>query len=304
MTLRSILLGDCDHYLSPYIFAVAQGMARLGHWHTQISLRHPPELLKQRIRDIRPDLLWTHMLLWPPPGSPPVERLISLCEGAAKQGARVILHDGDYKERTRFPHSLAGWCALALCNHLFDRSAWKVPTLHWPYCAFSQDAIAPPVSAWSCDLWFAGQRSTDKVYAERTALLGALPKLGVGLRLPTEAEGNTLFQTMHIAPSAQAVLGFGRPGVRGWVDTRVFQYPGAGGILLHDDTGGYLEPWTHYVPYRAGNAESVAEALRQIQALDGTAQQALRTRAFSFVQEQHSSVARVRQVLAALGLAC
>jgi hypothetical protein len=178
MTLRSILLGDCDHYLSPYIFAVAQGMARLGHWHTQISLRHPPELLKQRIRDIRPDLLWTHMLLWPPPGSPPVERLISLCEGAAKQGARVILHDGDYKERTRFPHSLAGWCALALCNHLFDRSAWKVPTLHWPYCAFSQDAIAPPVSAWSCDLWFAGQRSTDKVYA----VLPSHPRFACGPR--------------------------------------------------------------------------------------------------------------------------
>jgi hypothetical protein len=82
----------------------------------------------------------------------------------------------------------------------------------------------------------------------------------------------------------------------------VFQYPGAGAILLHDDVAGILEPDVHYLPYRSGEASSVLEALQRAQALPEEEQWALRERAFRFVQEKHSSVARVRQVLDALGL--
>ncbi len=301
MTLRSLLIGDCDHYASPYIFGVAQGMARLGHWHSQISIRQSADLIEQRIRDVRPHVLWTHMLLWPP-GPARVERLIEVVERAAREGAQVIIHDGDYKEPTRYPRDLSRFCALALCNHTFDRSAWRIPSLHWPYFAFAQERISPPSPLWACDLWFAGRLDRGAVYAERTKLVESLRARGVALRAPGDADGNTLYRTAEIAPSAGAVLGFGRPGVRGWIDTRVFQYPGAGAILLHDDAAGILEPGVHYLPYQSSDAASVLEALRRAQALPEEEQWALRKRAFDFVQEKHSSVARVRQVLDALGL--
>jgi hypothetical protein len=297
--LRSLMLGDCDHYLSPYIFGVQQGMTRLGHWHSQVSIRQPVDVISHRISDLKPDVLWTHMLLWPPQGSPSVEQLLGIVERAVRAGSRVVIHDGDYKPAIRHPVDISGWCSLALCNHTFDRSAWKVPTLQWPYFAFTQDAIAEPVAGLRCGLFFAGTTSTGPVYQARTAFLGAVRARGIDLKIPDD--GNTLFRTAEIAASADAVLGFGRPGATGWVDTRVFQYPGAGGILLHDDVAGFLVPGEHFIPYSSGKPESLLEALRRLRAMSVAERQALRRRAFAFVQANHSSVARARHVLDRLG---
>ena len=297
--LRSLMIGDTDHYLSPYIFGVGQAMARLGHWHSSVSIRQPPGVIEQRIADVRPDVLWTHMLLWPPGGASR-DALLDLVVAAARAGARVVIHDGDYKEACRYPHALP-WASLALCNHRFDRSAWKVPTLHWPYFAFAQERIAAPGPAYACDLFFAGTLGKEPVYAERTRLVEAI---GRRVHLRTAQPGvNTLLDTAQVAADAGAVLGFGRPGVSGWVDTRVFQYPGAGAVLLHDDAAGYLEPWVHFVPYESGSSESAVEALGRLAAARESERQVLRERAFAHVQKHHSSVARVRQVLAALELA-
>lgn len=300
--MRSLLIGDCDHYFSPYIFGVAQTMGRLGVWHSQVSIRAPLDVIAQRLKDVRPDVLWTHMLLWAPQGSPKVDVLVALMEKATRGGAKVVIHDGDYKGPTRHPADLSSWCAVALCNHRFDRSAWNVPILHWPYFAFIQDHIADADDAYRCPLWFAGTVGAGPVYAARTALLDAIKGAGVKLRMPAERDGNTLFRTPAIAASADAVLGFGRPGVQGWVDTRVFQYPGAGAVLLHDDPVGFLEPWEHYVPYRSGDAGSVVEALAELGAMAEAQRMGLRNRAFRFVQQRHSALARVRQVLDTLGL--
>lgn len=299
--MRSLMIGDCDHYASPYMRGVAQAMRLVGYEHTEVSIRLPALLIEQRVRLWCPDVIWTHMLLWPPPGSPPVADLVAIVEGAVKRGARVLVHDGDAKQPTRYPHDLSSWCALALVNHSYDRSAWRVPTLRWPYFAPVQDAIAEPVDELRCGLFFAGSFG-GALYAARAALLTAIGDRGVDVRVPA-AGMNTLDRTPAIAASARAVLGFGRPEVPGWVDTRVFQYPGAGGILLHDDVQGYLEPWDHFVPYKSGSAESVIDALAQLRLLTATETLALRQRAFTHVQQQHSSVARVRQALAALEVA-
>ncbi|HEX4460415.1 MAG TPA: glycosyltransferase [Polyangia bacterium] len=300
--MRSMMLGDCDHYASPYMRGVKQAMQLLGHEHVEVSIRQPAEQLERQLTKLDPVILWTHMLLWAPPGSPPSDALVSLASGAARRGASIVIHDGDAKAPTRYPHDIGAWCDLALVNHAYDRSAWNVPTLRWPYFAPVQDAIAQPVDGlrW-CDLFFAGAAGGG-IYAARTELLEGLRARGVELR--TAAAGdNTLDRTPAIAASADAVLGFGRPDVPGWVDTRVFQYPGAGGILLHDDVQGYLEPWVHYVPYESGSADSIVDALARLRALTDGRRWEIRRRAFARVQERHSSVARVSQVLARLGIA-
>ena len=301
--LRSLAIGDHDLYASPYLHRVAQAMGRLGHIHSTVNIRQPVDVIARRVLDVRPDILWTHMFLWAPPGSPRVEQLVSVATDAARRGAKVVIHDGDYKEQTRHPADISGWASVALCNHTFSRAAWRVPQLRWPYFAFAQDQIATPDPSLACDLFFAGTIGAGPVYATRSAFLRAVQSRGVGLRLPSPADGNTLFRTASYAASATCVLGFGRPGVKGWVDTRVFQYPGAGAILLHDDAAGYLEPGVHYVPYRSGDAESVADAVARVKAMPAAEQRAMRERAFAYVQERHSSVARVVEVLRFLGLA-
>lgn len=298
MTLRSLGIGDFDLYFSPYNHGVAQGMWRLGHWHSQVNIRQSKEVIRQRLIDVQPHILWTHMYLWPPQGSPPVPWLIELAlEAKRKWGTKVVLHDGDYKEKTRHAEDLSSWCAVALCNHDFDRSAWKIPKLHWPYFCFAQDRIMP-VAKRSAGLFFAGTVANDQTYSARTHLLDDVRARGVPLTIvqPSTNDGNTLFRTAEVASSSEAVLGFGRPGVRGWIDTRVFQYPGAGAILLHDEAHA-LEPWVHYAPYISGSAESVADAYKRVLALPPGENMAMRERAFKFVQEKHSSVARVKEVL-------
>jgi hypothetical protein len=300
--MRSLMLGDCQHYASPYMRGIAQAMKLLGRQHAEVSIRTPARVIEQRIKLWKPKVIWTHMVLWPPVGSPSVSDIVAILERAAKRGARVVIHDGDAKQGTRYPRDLSAWCSLALVNHAYDRSAWKVPLLRWPYFAQTQQSIAPPVEALRCALFFAGHIGREPVYAARSALLERVRARGVDLRLPAAGE-NTIDRTPEIAASADAVLGFGRPEVPGWVDTRCFQYPGAGGVLLHDDAQGYLEPWVHFVPYNSGDADSVADALDRLRALSDSDRMAIRERAFVHVQQHHSSVARARQVFAHLGVA-
>lgn len=289
------MLGDCAHYASPYMRGVAQAMKLLGHDHAEVSIRLPVKTIEQRVRLWKPRVLWTHMLMWPPKGSPAIAQLIAIVTAAAKAGARVVIHDGDARAATRYPHDISAWCALALVNHGYDRSAWGVPTLHWPYFAPVQQQIARPIPELRCGLFFAGMVGAG-LYAARSALLEAVRARGVDLRQPRAGE-NTIDRTAEIAASADAVLGFGRPEIPGWTDTRVFQYPGAGGILVHDDVQGHLEPWVHFVPYASGDADSIVDALARLRLMRDTDRMALRLRAFKHVQEHHSSVARVKQVL-------
>lgn len=295
--LRSVLIGDTDHYFSPYIFGVAQACSMLGIWHSQVSIRLPAVDIARRVADVQPHLIWTHMLLWPPGGTKTAQ-LAEICRAQKKQGAYVFIHDGDAKERVRFAEDISDFVTLALCNHRFDRSPWKVPTLHWPYAAFVQNSLADMHEEFACDVAFAGTISSGPTYNQRSALVDAVKAKGVNLKVfDGKGGGNTMLQTPAMAASATSVLGFGRPDMKGWVDTRVFQYPGAGSILLHDDVQGYLEPWAHYAPYTSGNADSIIEAVERIKMMSPAEQQLFRLRAMAYTQEKHSWKARVKEAI-------
>jgi len=288
------MVGDCDHYFSPYMLGVAQACGALGIWHDQISIRNSVDQISDRILDVRPDLLWTHMMLWAPSGSPRVEALLDLCAAARARGAYVLLHDGDYKERTRYPKDVSSAVDLALCNHRHDRSAWGVPTVWWPYAAFPQSRLAEPVEELRCDVAFAGQLG-DGIYAERTRMILELRRRGIDVRVFGEG-GNTLLRTPEIAASARCVLGFGRPQIPGWVDTRVAQYAGAGAVLVHDDVAGMLTAG-HFIPYDSGDVDSLEGAVRLALAMSDDDRLQMRCRAFDEAQTCNSWVSRAEQVL-------
>lgn len=297
--LRSLLLGDTDHYFSPYVFGVAQGCHALGLWHSQMSLRQPPGVLLRRVLDVRPDLLWLHMGLWPPtPKVTNVEHIAGICRRAMSFGAKVLLHDGDVKPRTRYPQDVSGFVSLALCNHRHPRAEWNIPTLYWPYAAFLQDDIAPARDDLRCDLAFAG-KAAKGIYDQRSRMVQQLRER-LDMKVYDPAEANTMFLTPEIASSSTAVLGFGRPDQADWIDTRVFQYPGAGGILLHDDVKGFLEPWRQYVPYKTGDIESVVEAVQRLKTMDEKERWYIREEAFHYIQLHQTWTARVREVLKTL----
>lgn len=300
--LRSVLIGDVDYYPSEYAFGVNQAMTRAGHWHSTVNIRWDLGVIAKRVKEMDPDVIWGHMLLWAP-GENKTYDLLTLCrDWRAKRGTKVLLHDGDARDDTRFPYQIDNAVDLALCNHKADRSVWGIPQLHWPYFAFDQASPAEPVDEYRCDLAFAGRLDTGPLYQKRTELVLQLKdKLGDRMKVFYGQEPHTLYRTPELAASAQAVLGFGRPERNGWLDVRVFQYPGAGGVLLHDDVGGLLEPWVHYAPVGpVMMPDTVLWTLDQLERHQSA--QLIREEGFKYVQAHHSATARVRQALAAVGL--
>jgi hypothetical protein len=302
--LRSVMLCN-PAYLSSYVLGVAQAMGQLGHWHREVSVLDHVDRVSRQLEEMRPDVIWTHTVPWVPRESsaPGWVWLNKLAEWR-KRGTRTLLHDGDPRSTTRHPYAVKGSIDLALCNHTMPRAEWQIPTLRWPYAAMSQSEMAEPVDALRCELLFAGiVRKDEDLYSPRTDLLAHLrEKLGDHLTVRTGGV-NDRMQAADVAASARAVFGLGRPNVPGWVDTRVFQYPGAGGVLVHDDAGGFLEPGVHFVAFEQHEAidktvASIVEAF--IRAREQGPE--IRERAFAHVQAHHTWRHRVEQVLGALGL--
>lgn len=303
--LRSVMLTN-SAYVSSYVLGVAQAMGQLGHWHREASLLGGRDLVARQFEEMRPDVIWTHTVPWVPrDAADPGWVYLDLLADWRRRGARVLLHDGDPRAATRHPHTLAGSFDLALCNHSLDRAAWRVPTLRWPYGAMAQRAIAAPIESLRCGLLFAGiTRKDEALYSPRTELLGLLrERLGDSLTVRTGGV-NDRMQAADVAASAQAVLGFGRPEVPGWVDTRCFQYPGAGGVLLHDDAAEFLVPGAHFVPFtRGATTEETASNVLEAFARVGHEEGEIRARAFAHVQAHHTWRHRVEQVFQFLGVA-
>lgn len=301
--LRSILIGDVDGYPSEYIFGVNQGMTLLGHFHNTVNVRQDIGLIAKRVAQVHPDVIWGHMLLWPPGSMAKAAELLDLCARWRQRGARVIMHDGDARTETRHPTDISRAVDVVLCNHTADRSVWGINQVRWPYFAFAQTVMADPCAEFSCDLAFAGRISESGIYAGRTRLVAALrDRLGDRFRVfPNESVPHTLMRTPELAASASAILGYGRPEAPGWLDVRLFQYLGAGGVLLYDDVNQaeeFLIPHRHFVPYVKDDPDSVEQALEEAKRWSWSDRENVRV----YVQQWHSSVSRVQRALREVGL--
>lgn len=299
--LRSVMLHS-PRYLSGYVLGVAQAMGALGHWHRLVSLFDEAGDIDRQLREMQPDVIWTHCAAWPPPGATPVLDVLRLLAMWKRRGSCVFLHDGDPEQKKVDPDAdMGATFSIALVNRAIDPNPWPMPSVHWPYAAFAQKEIAPPVDEWRCDLLFAGHlRRAEEGYGDRTKLVFDLhERLGPAMRIVSPGGGdiNNRMLVADVAPSATAVLGFGRPDVPGWIDTRVYQWPGAGGLLIHDDGGGVLEAGAHYL--RFDRNEGVESVLRCIEQAKQPEASAIRERAFQFIQANHTWRHRVEVALAA-----
>ena len=298
MIERSVFLGHTA-YESLYRHGVAEACGHLGIEHREINLLTTMEQVEQEVADAKPDLIWGHMLFWAPHNSrgaidPRVVQ--ALCEKWKKAGIRVVLHDGDPRLRTRFPHSIRTGVDLVLANHMLGRAEWETPVMHWPFACPTYEEMAAPTPEFEGDIIFTGTLRAEAdggLYDERTACLLALRECGVLRVLPEPGQPNTMCRSAEVAASADAIIGFGRPEIPGWIDTRVFQVAGAGGVLLHDDVGSLLVPHEHYVPVERYDVESILEGMHEARR-EGPR---LRKAAFEHMQAHHTWTHRVRKVL-------
>lgn len=296
--LRSIFLGN-TRYMSAYALGIGQAMGILGHWHRVVSIFDDADGVARQVAEMAPDVIWTHMTLWPPPRAVDASSLTDILASWKRKGTAVFLHDGDPKPARSVPIDVGSSYSIALVNRsVLGDGGWPIPSIRWPYAAMVQREIGTPLPEWDCDLLFAGHLRGDSFYGPRTALVLELQRLyGERMRLVSPGGGDTNNRMLvaDVAPSAGAILGFGRPEVEGWIDTRVFQYPGAGGVLIHDDAGEFLEPDVHYLRVPRGDIDAIGAAVERAK-IEGPA---MRERAFAHVQAAHTWVQRVETALTA-----
>lgn len=296
------MLGN-PRYLSVYMLGVAQAMHFTGNWHRTVSLFDPYEDVVKQVAEMQPDVIWTHMALWPPPNALTVDQITNILGYWKRRGVCVYLHDGDPRQRDTGV-DINSFFSVALVNRNIDTDHYRITSLKWPYAAMAQHQIGTPRTEWQRDLVFAGIVRRDKeLYGKRTELVLTLQeKLGPRMIITSPGGGdvNNRMLVADVAPSAGAVLGFGRPEVPGWIDTRVFQYPGAGGVLVHDDASEYLEPDRHYLKFK--RSESLEETVESVlKCLEKAKEHGsdIRVRAFEHVQTHHTWVQRVQVALEA-----
>ena len=315
MIERSVFLGHTA-YESLYRYGVAEACGQLDIEHTEVNLLTTMEQVEQEVADAKPDLIWGHMFFWAPHNSVgPIDPndVLTLCAKWRAAGIRVVLHDGDPRLHTRFPHAINSGVDLVLANHRLPRSEWNVPVIHWPFAApMYKEGMAEPCDEFAGPIIFTGTlRADDGLYDARTACLQELQARGVLRVLPEPGMPNTMPRSAEVAASAEAIIGFGRPEIPGWIDTRVFQVAGAGGVLLHDDVGEVwfysddmqtkcweptLLPWESYIPVERYNVDSILEGLEYAREHGAS----IRRAAFARIQAGHTWTWRVAEVLAGL----
>jgi hypothetical protein len=295
--MRSLMLGDCEHYASPYMRGVAQAMRLLGHVHEEVSIRCAARRSRTACGCGGPTSSGRTCSCGRRTSSPHVERLIDDRRRAATGGARVVIHDGDAKAATRYPRDISTWCSLALVNHAYDRSAWNVPTLRWPYFAPAQDAIAAPVDALRCGLFFAGSGG-GALYAAREGAARRLSARAASMirsRSPATTRSTARRRSRPAPRRCSASDGPTCPG--GWTRACFSTRAPAASSCTTTCRATSSRGCTSCRTSRA--THSVVDALERLRAMTDVERRRLRRRAFEHVQEHHSSIARVRQVLAA-----
>jgi hypothetical protein len=298
--LRSVLVGD-THYNSLYIQGVAEGMTRLGHWHKTIDIRTPADELDSLVSTLQPDIVWTHMLLGPPAGTLSTLKYLDLCAKWRTAGALVILQDGDPRTEPRYPADLSASVDAALLNHKQDWSPnWNIPCHRWTYAAFHYNKPPGGTEHFKAPVAFHGVTNRKhKIYAGRSEFLEAAgARELVRVFGPSRAEDpqNTLARHGEAAADAEAVLGFGIPEIPGWIDSRIFLYPGAGGVLIHDDASEFLTAGEHYLKCERFSVDSLSDCLLEARARGPE----IRKAAFEFIQKNHTWEHRVAEALSVL----
>lgn len=301
--LRSVFIGN-TRYLSVYNLGVAQAMGIRGHWHRTVSLFDPISSITKQVAEMAPDVIWTHMALWPPEGAASVPEILELLSYWKKRGTAVYLHDGDPRERDVSEYDVPSAFSIALVNRTVHGTHLGIPALKWPYAAMVQRDLATAVPpSVQHDLLFAGILRNDGLYGPRTTLVDILrERLGERFLVVCPAKGdvNNRMLAADIAMRTHSVLGFARPEVPGWIDTRVVQWPGVGGVLIHDDAGDMLVPDYHYLKFdRSGGLHEAAESVMECVARAKVEGDVIRFRAFDHVQKHHTWLQRVDVALEA-----
>lgn len=289
--LRISLLGHLT-YPSGLNFGLVNAAPRLGHYIMPVDINLPAGYIHKALNSLQPHIIICHMAMWPPDTAQiTVEEILKMLSEWRALGTKVLIQDGDPRGRQRYPYDVSKCFDLALVNRDPSPSEWNIHQLKFHYAAIPQkERIKTPNPTFQCDVGFVGYTSKSGIYEERTKLIELIEAKPAGLvmkQFPKHSGGvNTLYLVPEMAASAGCLIGWGRPECQGWVDARVYETAGAGGIIIHDDVQGVI-PEGLYLPCTRGDYDSTMAAALWVKTHPQEVE-TMRDKVFHYMQEHHS----------------
>jgi hypothetical protein len=314
--LRICTIGDFQSWFSYYLMGTIQGSILNGHLHYSIPIRQKSDHIQQQLDYYKPHIIFGHMLfaekLTDTLGNdlPREELHYVIVKAKKKWGSKVIMQEGDAKNDPRYPYpvnSLVDLCLVNSRRYEHFSNVYQVPCIHWPYFALNQETLSTGDNLFRHKVIFAGNvsaRGKSHLHAGRSEFIGRLSKQ-VDIKIfPDDNVGNTRFCSADLAVSCNAVLGIQHGlHVDGYVDTRPFQYCGAGGLYFHSNCFGinqFFKPDYHYVPYDHMDADSFMAQYNRYMVDDREGANKIRAQAFEYTQKHHTDKHRIKMALDAL----
>ena len=314
--LRICTIGDFQNWFSYYLMGTIQGSILNGHLHYSIPIRQKSDNIQQQLNYYKPHIIFGHMLfaekLTDMMGNdlPREELHFVIVKAKKKWGCKVIMQEGDAKSEPRYPYpvnSLVDLCLVNSRRYEHFSKVYQIPCIHWPYFALNQETLSAGDDKFKHDVIFTGNVSARKdthLHKGRNEFIKNLSIAGVNIKIfPDEEIGNTRFCSADLAVSCNAVLGIQHGlHVDGYVDTRPFQYCGAGGLYFHSNCSGinqFFKPDYHYVPYDHMNVGSFIAQYEKY-TKDRESGNKIRAQAFAYTQKHHTAKHRIKMALDAL----
>lgn len=295
--MRIACIGDYSVRYSYFTAGVMEGAIRLGHWFRPIALRQVISEIINQVEYFQPDIIFAHQII--------DSSLLAFFENQRSRGVKIAIHEGDPKSEPRHKSRISRYFDIGLINSSLTEvfsNMWEIPCYHWPYFCLQQSSIETPQERFKAAVSFSGNITSrgdnSHVHYGRAEFLGKI----IGLKVyPNEEIKNSRFLTPIIAASSDTIIGVHQGwDIPGYLDTRPFQYIGAGALYFHDRCEAieqYFHDGVHYVGYERKNLDSFFEQYNYYVIDHHDEGQRIRQTGFNYCQKEHNAMIRIKQAI-------
>ena len=175
---------------------------------------------------------------------------------------------------------------------------WNMPVYYMPYSSLTYNNIAEPVNELKINKpVFTGSPDTHN---DRRVFIKLLKEYGSIKIFKTQSGQDLRHRTPELSSSAICILGLCTGyDLDGYIDPRPFQYMGTGACMIirkFKDMDDIIPPDLYYPfdSYERKDAKYVKDLFRKISKTDTWP---MRCKAFRFIQQNHSSKIRMKQII-------
>ena len=260
--------------------------------------------IKHILLNDKPDFIFTHLSFHA--HIHPINTILQFFKDIKNKIDVKIVHTcQDARTHDRYMGDLRGSFDLALVGTypmVFNcRKAFKIPVFYMPYSSLTYEKMADidPKLAFQNPVFTGSPGAHRTGWADdRAGFIESLQKIMKIEIFKTQSGGDLRNKTPELSVSAKCILGLcvGYE-IDGFIDVRPFQYLGTGAFMIMRKFMNMDKqiPDTMYVPFHSYEDPYVVKQLWEEWKNKDTSD--IRQRAFDFVQHQHSSEVRLKDII-------